>query len=216
MVRHSFLPALVATILGLSVLAAPAQAAPAKSSAAEAARVAQAVSAPQAVPALQSEPTGCTTWIEWVHEGNSHYYGRGSVQCGTGRYKVKIQCRNLQTGVGYVVYGSQVVNAPSAATTTCNSGNVAESVHAVQDPPATGLTGCVSWMEWVHEGNSHYYGRGSVQCDTGRYQVQIQCRNLQTGVNYVVYGTEAVNAPSLATTTCYPGNRAQSVSAVPQ
>ncbi|MEH1016280.1 hypothetical protein V6U90_24635 [Micromonospora sp. CPCC 206060] len=85
----------------------------------------------QSTLATQTTPTGCTTWIEWVAEGSNYYYGRGNVRCSTGRYKVKIQCRNAQTGVGYVVYGTQAVYAPNTATTTCYSGNVAETVEAV-------------------------------------------------------------------------------------
>ncbi|MER7420735.1 hypothetical protein ABT346_28790 [Micromonospora peucetia] len=196
------LTTLAAALLGLSALAAPAEAAPAAEPAA------------LAVGSTLSAPTGCTTSIEWVVEGSSYYQGRGKVTCSTGRYKVKIQCRNAQTGVGYVVYGTEVVNAPSTATTTCYSGNVAEQVYAVQDPPGTGITGCAPWKEWVHEGSSHYSGRGRVQCDTGSYRVKIQCRNAQTGVGYVVYGTEVVNAPSIATTTCYSGNVAEQVYAV--
>ncbi|MEH1017858.1 hypothetical protein V6U90_32950 [Micromonospora sp. CPCC 206060] len=202
MFRRTF-PTLAAALLGLSVLAAPAEAAPVTELA-------------PAVGSTLSAPTGCTTSIEWVVEGSNYYYGRGKVTCSTGRYKVKIQCRNAQTGVGYVVYGSQAVNAPSTATTTCYTGNVAEKVYAVQDPPGTGVTGCAPWMEWVHEGSNHYYGRGRVQCDTGSYRVRIQCRNLQTGVTYVVNGTQTVSAPNTATTTCYSGNVAEVVEAVPQ
>lgn len=198
MIRHPF-PTLAAAILVLSVLAAPAQASPVT----------------QDMPATELAPTGCTTSVEWVQEGNSYYYGRGKVQCSTGRYKVKLLCRNQQTGEAYVVYGTQVVNAPYTATTTCYTGNVAEGVYAVEDPPAAGVTGCATWMEWVHEGNNHYYGRGRVQCDTGRYKVKINCRNQQTGYAYVVYGT-AVNAPYISTTTCYTGNVAETVEAMPQ
>ncbi len=178
--------------------------------------------APMSAPATQWSaaiaPTGCTTSTEWVTEGSNYYYGRGKVQCTTGRYKVKIQCRNKQTGVGYVVYGSSAVNAPGTATTTCNTGNVAEKVYPVADPLPTGgaTTGCAPWMEWVHEGSNHYYGRGRVQCDTGRYKVKINCRNLQTGATYVVYGTQVVTAPGTATRTCYSGNVAESVEALPQ
>ncbi|MEV4467487.1 hypothetical protein AB0J51_28155 [Micromonospora echinofusca] len=50
---------------------------------------------------VQVAPTGCTTWVQWVQEGGtSYYYGRGNLQCATGRHKVKLQCRNLQTGGG--------------------------------------------------------------------------------------------------------------------
>ncbi|MEU4774070.1 hypothetical protein [Micromonospora sp. NPDC023644] len=204
MIRHSF-TLVAAVVLGLSALAVPAQAAPAP---------AHAVA--QSDLGVQVAPTGCTTWVEWVQEGsNSYYYGRGNVQCATGRYKVKLQCRNQQTGVGYVVYGGYAVNAPGTATTTCYSGNVAEGVYPVEDPlPTVGVTGCVSWAEWVHQGSSHYYGRGTAQCDTGTYRVQIQCRNAQTGQRYVVYGP-VVTAPSISTTTCYQGNVADVVSGVP-
>ncbi|EST37555.1 hypothetical protein N566_12435 [Streptomycetaceae bacterium MP113-05] len=192
--------ALAMAVFGLVFVAAPAQAAVGQGS----------------EGASQAAPTGCTSWIEWVHEGNSHYYGRAKVQCDTGSYRVKAQCRNLQTGVGYVVTGTQVVSAPNVATVTCYSGNVAESVHAVAEPPAAGVTGCTSWIEWVHQGNNHYYGRAKVQCDTGSYRVKAQCRNLQTGVGYVVYGTQVVSAPNVATVLCYSGNVAESVQAVPQ
>ncbi|MFI2710561.1 hypothetical protein ACH495_10595 [Micromonospora sp. NPDC018662] len=197
--RHS-LPLTVAAVLGLSVVAV-------SSPAGATARV---------DPSAQAAASGCTTWVEWVQEGsNSYYYGRGNVQCASGRYQVKLRCRNLQTGVGYVVYGGYPVNAPGTATATCYSGNVAEGVYPVDDPlPTTGVTGCVSWAEWVHEGSNHYYGRGSAQCDTGAYRVQIQCRNAQTGQRYVVYGP-TVTAPATSTTTCYQGNVADSVAGVP-
>ncbi|MFI1018354.1 hypothetical protein [Streptomyces sp. NPDC020965] len=193
MIRYRF-AMLAAATLGLSALTAPAQAA----------------------PDTQAPPSGCTTSVEWVREGNHYYRGRGNIQCDTGSYTAKNVCRNLQTGKGYVVYGTEVVNAPGVATVTCNTGNVAESVHAVESPPVGGVSGCVSWIEWVHEGSHHYYGRGNVQCDTGRYQAKTLCHNLQTGQGYVVYGTEVVNAPGVATATCNRGNRAQSVHAVPQ
>jgi hypothetical protein len=186
---------LATVVLGLTALTVPAQADP---------------------PAVEAAPTGCTSWIEWVHEGSSHYYGRGNVQCDTGRYKAKNVCRNLQTGVGYVVYGTQVVDAPAVASVTCNSGNVAESVHAVEDPAPAGVTGCTAWIEWVHEGNNHYYGRGKTQCDTGQYRARTTCRNLQTGQGYVVDASQVVTAPNEATATCNSGNVAEGVQAVPQ
>ncbi|MFG3716045.1 hypothetical protein [Micromonospora sp. NPDC047730] len=214
MFRHS-LPLVAAAVLGLSAVATPAQASPVQAAPIQAA-TAQARTVAHSDLGVQVAPTGCTTWVEWVQEGsNSYYYGRGNVQCATGRYKVKLQCRNLQTGVGYVVYGGYAVNAPGTATTQCYSGNVAEGVYPVEDPlPTVGVTGCVSWAEWVHEGSNHYYGRGTAQCDTGRYRVQIQCRNVQTGQRYIVYGP-TVNAPSISTTTCYQGNVADVVSGVP-
>ncbi|MFG1954988.1 hypothetical protein [Micromonospora sp. NPDC048830] len=184
---------------------------------AQAAAPAPAVAVAQSNVGVQVAPTGCTTWVEWVQEGSNVYYqGRGNVQCATGRYKVKLQCRNLQTGVGYVVYGGYAVNAPGTATALCYSGNVAERVYPVEDPlPTVGVTGCIGWAEWVHEGsNYHYYGRGTAQCDTGTYRVQINCRNVQTGQRYVVYGP-AVTAPSISTTTCYRGNVADAVTGVP-
>ncbi|SCL13911.1 hypothetical protein GA0070616_0273 [Micromonospora nigra] len=203
MIRHS-LSMVAAAVLGLAAVAAPAQAAPPP-----------APVVAQSDLGVQAAPTGCTTSVQWVQEGNHYYYGRGNVQCATGRYKVKLQCRNLQTGVGYVVYGSYAVNAPSTATRTCYTGNVAEGVFPVEDPlPTVGVTGCVSWAEWVHQGSSHYYGRGTAQCDTGTYRVRIQCHNMQTGQRYVVHGP-ARTAPSISTTTCYQGNVAEVVSGVP-
>lgn len=162
-------------------------------------------------PASSAPPTGCNASMQWVSEGSNYYFGRGSVQCSGGRYTVKLLCRNQQTGVGYVVYGGAAVNAPSTATTKCNTGNTVEGVFAVQDPiPVGTFTGCTPWTEWVHSGSNHYYGRGRVQCDTGRYKVHIQCRNLQSGQGYVVTGA-AVNAPDTSTTTCNSGHQAESV-----
>lgn len=166
-------------------------------------------------PAHAATPTGCTTSMQWVQEGSNYYFGRGNVQCTSGRYAVKLQCRNLQTGVGYVVYGGAAVNAPTTASTTCNTGNVVEGVFAVEDPRPVGvLTGCTPWAEWISSGSNFYYGRGRVQCDTGRYKVYIQCRNLQTGQGYIVTGASAVDAPNTTTTTCNLGNQAESVFAV--
>lgn len=194
LIRQSFLT-LAAALFGLSVVTIPAEADP--------------------DPTTELAPTGCTTSIEWVHEGNSHYYGKGNVQCGTGRYRAKNVCRNLQTGLGYVVYGTQVVDAPNVATVTCVTGNVAEGVHAVEDPPPAGVTGCSSWIEWVHDGTNHYYGRGNTQCDTGNYTALTSCRNLQTGQTYVVGSSYTAGAPNVATATCSTGNVAESVQAVP-
>ncbi|WDZ86756.1 hypothetical protein [Micromonospora cathayae] len=199
-------PLLAAILVGVSVLTAPVQAG--------AAPTVPVAGTDDTGLTSQSTPTGCTTSVEWVQEGNHYYYGRGKVQCTAGRYRIKLVCRNLQTGVGYVTYGTTVVTAPNTATTTCNTGNTAESVHAVQDPPGTGLTGCVTWREWVHEGSSHYYGRGYVQCDTGRYKAKLVCRNEQTGVGYVRYGGTVVTAPGSATAQCDSGNTAESVQAV--
>ena len=186
--------ALAVTALALCAFSAPAQASP---------------------HTVQAAPSGCTTSVEWVQEGtNVYYYGRGKVHCTTGRYRAKAQCRNEQSGEGYVVYGTQVVSAPAEATVTCNTGNVAEAVFAVQDPPPSGTSGCASWVEWVHQGSNHFYGRASVQCDTGRYRVKAQCRNEQSGEGYVVYGTQVVSAPAEATVTCNTGNVAETVAAV--
>ncbi|MFE7046610.1 hypothetical protein ACFU9X_46820 [Streptomyces atratus] len=102
---------LATAVLGLSALAAaPAQAAP----------VAQA-----------GPPTGCVTWIEWLHDGNSHWYGLGKVQCDTGTYQAKVVCHDVQSGVGYVAYSNYTVEAPEVAAVACNPGNVAKSVHVV-------------------------------------------------------------------------------------
>lgn len=198
MIRRLF-PTLAATVLAVAALATPASAAQPSTSG----------------PTTLATPTGCTTSVEWVQEGSNYYYGRGKVQCTTGRYKAKLVCRNQQTGVGYVRYGSQVVSAPNTAVALCDTGNTVESVHAVPDPLPTGLSGCVGWSEWVVEGSNYYYGRGRAQCDTGRYAVQLSCRNVQTGQLYTLTGY-AVNAPSTATLTCYTGNRVESVQAVPR
>ena len=197
MIRRSLLT-LAAATLGLTALTAPAHAAPA--------------AAPRVAP------TGCTTSVEWVQQGNNYFQGKGNVQCATGRYRAKNVCQNLQTGQGYVVYGTQVANAPATASVICNTGNVAGTVQAVEDPLPTGVgvTGCAPWMEWVVEGNNIYYGRGRVQCDTGRYKIQVNCHNLQTGQLYTVYGAQVVDAPATVTTTCNQGNVAESVVAVPQ
>lgn len=103
---------LATAVLGLSALAAaPAQAAP----------VAQA-----------DPPTGCVTWIEWLHAGpNVHWYGLGKVQCDTGTYQAKVVCLDVQSGVGYVAYSNYTVEAPEVAAVACNPGNVARSVHVV-------------------------------------------------------------------------------------
>lgn len=165
-----------------------------------------------AIPARAATPTGCSTSMQWVQEGSNYYYGRGNLQCTGGRYKVKLLCRNQQTGVGYVVYGSTAVNAPSTVSTTCNTGNTVEGVFAVEDPKPVGvLTGCTPWAEWINSGGNYYYGQGRVQCDTGRYKVYIQCRNVQTGQGYIVTGGAAVDAPNTTSTSCNTGNRAESV-----
>ena len=197
MLRHSF-PILAAVLLGLSALTASAQSSPDT----------------QSLAVTELAPAGCTTSMEWVQEGNHYYYGRGKVQCSTGRYKVKLLCRNQQTGEAYVVYGSSAVNAPSTATTTCYTGNVAEGVFAVEDPRPAGVSGCATWREWINDGYNYYFGRGSVQCESGRYQVKLSCRNVQTGYTYVNYSS-ATYAPSVATTTCYVGNVADAVEVVP-
>lgn len=164
-----------------------------------------------AAPAHAAAPTGCNATMQWVQEGSNYYFGRGSVQCTSGRYKVKLLCRNQQTGVGYVVDGSTAVSAPSTVSATCNTGNTVEGVFAAEDPRPVGvLTGCTPWAEWVTSGSSSYFGRGKVQCDSGRYKVYIQCRSLQTGQGYVVSGS-AVDAPNTSTTTCNSGHQAESV-----
>ncbi len=159
-------------------------------------------------------PSGCTTSIQWVQQGSDYFNGLGSVQCTSGRYKAKEVCLNNQTGAGYVIYGTQVVNAPATATVLCRTGNSGLSVAAVTDPPDSGLTGCVSWTEWVTQGSNLFYGRGQAQCDTGRYRVKSLCKNEQTGDYYILYGTQAVTAPSAVSITCNTGNTAQIVQAV--
>lgn len=120
-----------------------------------------------------------------------------------------------QTGAGYVVHGTQVVTAPATTTVLCSTGNTAEVAYAVADPPGAGVAGCATWTEWVTQGsNYYYYGKGNAQCDSGRYAVRIQCRNVQTGQVYVVE-SYAVTAPATVSTYCYTGNTAETVQAVP-
>jgi hypothetical protein len=181
----------VALLLGLTALAAPASAAP------------------------QVAPAGCTTSIQWVQQGNNYFSGLGNVQCTSGRYRAKESCINNQTGAGYVIYGTQIVNAPATATVLCNTGNSATAVYAVPDPPDSTLPGCVSWVEWVNQGgNNLFYGRGQAQCDNGRYRVKSLCKNEQTGDYYILYGTQVVTAPAAVAVTCNTGNTAQIVQAV--
>jgi|GEM_PF-2971821 len=159
--------------------------------------------------------SGCIFWTEWVQQGSNYFQGKATVSCDTGSYRAKLVCRNQQTGTAYVKYGTLVVNAPATTTAICDTGNVAEQATGSSTAASTTATGCVTWSEWVSTGyNSGYYGRGTAQCDTGRYQVQIACHNNQSGANYVVYGYGAT-APNLDTTTCYTGNVAQTVTAVP-
>ncbi|WUH89621.1 hypothetical protein OG900_05305 [Streptomyces sp. NBC_00433] len=200
-------------VLGAALLGLlPIAAVPAVASA-QPARAA-ATAGPHTVTPLV-EPSGCTTSVSWVTQGSNYFYGLGSVQCTSGRYKAKLVCRNNQTGTAYALYGTQAVNAPATASATCNTGNTAETVQAVADPLGTGLTGCVSWAEWVSEGSNHYYGRGSAQCDSGQYRVKIVCRNNQTGTAYVISGSGAVSAPATTSATCNTGNTAETIQAVP-
>ncbi|MFF1651435.1 hypothetical protein [Streptomyces sp. NPDC058240] len=103
---------LATAVLGLSALAAaPAQAAP----------VAQA-----------DPPTGCVTWIEWLHQGpNILWYGGGKVQCDTGTYRAKAVCLDVKSGVGGVVYSYNTVEAPQVASVACPPGSTAKSVQVV-------------------------------------------------------------------------------------
>lgn len=190
MIRRWFL-ALAAACLGVCFLPAPAWAA-----------------------APMADPTGCTTSIQWVQQGSNYFYGQGNISCTTGSYKAKVVCHNNQTGVGYVAYGTQVVNAPATATALCLTGNTAETVLPVANPLGTGLTGCAHWTDWVTQGSNLFYGRGGVQCDTGRYKLKVLCHNNQTGDDYIIYGTQVVTAPASVTATCNTGNTATAVQAV--
>ncbi|QKV73789.1 hypothetical protein [Amycolatopsis sp. Hca4] len=165
-------------------------------------------------PASAAAPTGCTTSIQWVQQGSNYWDGLGSVQCTSGRYKAKEICINNQTGSGYVLYGTQVVNAPAAATVLCYTGNSARAVYAVTDPPDAGVTGCVGWSEWVSQGSNLFWGRGQAQCDTGRYRAKVLCRNEQSGDYYILFGYQTVTAPAAVSLTCNTGNTAQTVQAV--
>lgn len=159
--------------------------------------------------------TGCIFWSEWVQQGSNYFQGKATVSCDTGTYRAKLVCRNQQTGAAYVRSGTSVVTAPALTSAICDTGNVAEQAIGAAAPAGPGATGCVAWAEWVSTGyNSGYYGRGTAQCDSGSYRVQIACHNNQTGQNYVVngYGT---TAPYNDTTSCYTGNVAQTVTAVP-
>ncbi len=160
-------------------------------------------------------PTGCTTSVQWVQQGNNYFEGQGNVTCATGSYEAKLECWNEQTGDVYVKYGTQVVNAPATASAICDTGNVAEKVAAVAEPPDTGVTGCMSWTQWVFTGyNSAYLGLGVVQCDTGTYEAVIDCHNMQTGYDYTLYGSYAT-APDTASGTCSNPYEAITVTAVP-
>jgi hypothetical protein len=154
--------------------------------------------------------TGCATWGEWVTQGSNLFFGRANVQCDTGSYKIKAVCHNDQTGADYLVEGTEVVTAPAKVSITCNTGNVESAIGAVAVPAGSGVTGCLTWTGWVTQGNNYFDGRGSAQCDTGIYHAVISCQNLQTGQTYTV-NSPAVSAPEVATTTCYTGNVAQSV-----
>ncbi len=190
MIRRWFV-GLAAAVLGLCFLPAPAQA---------------------ATPA--AAPTGCTTSVQWVTQGNNYFQGLGNITCQTGTYKAKLVCRNEQTGTAYALYGTQVVTAPATASATCNTGNVAESVLPVNQPLGTGVTGCATWVDWVTQGNNHFYGRANAQCDTGSYKVKAICHNEQTGADYLIQGTQVVTAPASTSITCNTGNVAQIVGAV--
>jgi hypothetical protein len=166
---------------------------------------------------VQAAPTGCTTSIEWVQQGSDYFQGKGNLTCASGSYRIKLVCRNQQTGDAYVKYGTQVVYAPGTATVICNTGNTVETVAAVAQPPGAGVTGCVWWGQWIQDGyNSYSFGRGTVQCDTGSYQVKIVCRNQQTGTAYILHGYQTVNAPATAAYTCNPGNTVETAAAVAQ
>jgi hypothetical protein len=167
----------------------------------------------EADPETELAPTGCTPWIEWVHSGSSHYYGKGNVACAAGRYAVKNFCRNHQTGEGYVLYGGPV-DAPAVATVTCYPGNTAESVHPVEDPPPPFLTGCISWTETISDGTNYYNGRAKAQCDSGNYKAHVLCRNLQTGLGYIVESNAAA-ARDEVIATCATGNVVESIQVVP-
>ncbi|MEV5205687.1 hypothetical protein [Streptomyces sp. NPDC053720] len=83
---------------------------------------------------------------------------------------------------------------------------------AQADPP----TGCVTWIEWLHQNpNTHWYGGGNVQCDTGTYQAKVVCYDRKSGLGYVAYSGTTVEAPAVAVAACNPGHVAQSVHVVP-
>jgi hypothetical protein len=169
----------------------------------------------QAAPAqIQAAPTGCTTSIQWVQQGSDYFQGQGNVTCTSGSYRAKNLCLNEQTGAEYAKYGTQVATAPGTASVICDTGNVAEKVAAVAYPLGTGVTGCMSWTDWVTQGSDYFQGQGNIQCDTGSYKVKLLCMNEQTGVGYVKYGTQVVTAPAVVTLICNTGNVAQQVAAV--
>lgn len=172
---------------------------------------------PLVIPAQAqaAAPTGCTTWSSWVYQGNNIFEGQGNVSCATGSFEAKDLCWNEQTGDAYVKYGTQVVTAPNTATVICDTGNAAEQVAAVAEPPGTGVTGCMSWSNWVFTGyNSAYLGLGVIQCDTGSYRAKIVCHNVQTGWDATIYGSYAT-APATASGICSDPWEALTVTAVP-
>ncbi|MFI1016083.1 hypothetical protein [Streptomyces sp. NPDC020965] len=203
---------LSAAVIGMSMMIAPAQAAP--DGAPPPAPLSAAAGAGQA--RVASNPAGCETWAEWVGGGSTLYFGRGNARCQSGRYDVKNVCRSMQSGGAYVTYGGSPRYAPGVATVVCGSGHQAESVHVVADVATNETTGCVTWGEWVSGGGSMYWGRGAVQCDTGRYQAKNVCRNMQSDAAYVTYGGGWSNPRQTNIASCGSGHRAESVHAVPE
>ncbi|MDJ1134227.1 hypothetical protein [Streptomyces iconiensis] len=79
-------------------------------------------------------------------------------------------------------------------------------------PPAP--TGCTTWTENDYE-SGIWVGAG--QCDTGKYVVEVRCRNILTGTIYFSTGSRTfpTKAPRIAYTPCDRDSVAQEAWIVP-
>lgn len=91
---------------------------------------AAAVPAVASAPAAPPGPTGCTTWTENDYESGI-WLGAG--QCDTGKYVVKVRCRNILTGQVYLITPSKTfpTKAPRIAYTPCGRDSVAQEAWIV-------------------------------------------------------------------------------------
>lgn len=75
-------------------------------------------------------------------------------------------------------------------------------------------TGCTTSTQWIQQGSDYFYGQGNVTCTGGSYRAKAECKNQQTGAQYVKYGTQVASAPATASVVCNTGNVAEKVAAV--